>query len=60
MTAKPPVEDDEYTPEQRKFIDARLAEADEDVKAGRVYGPFSVEEATKFLRKELKARAKNV
>ena len=34
------VEDDEYTPAQRRIIDARLAEAAEDVRAGRVYGPF--------------------
>jgi bifunctional DNA-binding transcriptional regulator/antitoxin component of YhaV-PrlF toxin-antitoxin module len=32
---------DEYTPEQRHKIDARLAKADEDIKHGRVYGPFN-------------------
>ena len=36
--------EDEYTPEQRVLIDARLAEAAEDVKAGRVYGPFATHE----------------
>ena len=31
---------DEYTPAQRRRIDARLRKAGEDIKAGRVYGPF--------------------
>ncbi|MBI3682118.1 MAG: hypothetical protein HY235_17190 [Acidobacteria bacterium] len=58
IVSKPPVAIDEYTPEQRRIIDARLALADEDVKKGRVYGPFTAKEATRFLRAELKARAK--
>jgi bifunctional DNA-binding transcriptional regulator/antitoxin component of YhaV-PrlF toxin-antitoxin module len=33
--------DDEYTPEQRRIIDARLDKSDEDIKAGRVHDPFS-------------------
>lgn len=32
---------DEYTPAQRKLIDARLAKGREDIKRGRVHGPFS-------------------
>ena len=32
--------DEEYTPAQRRIIDARLAKADKDIKAGRTYGPF--------------------
>ena len=39
-----PSADDEYTPEQRRIIDARLAKAGEDVKHGRVYGPFNTAE----------------
>jgi bifunctional DNA-binding transcriptional regulator/antitoxin component of YhaV-PrlF toxin-antitoxin module len=39
-----PSADDEYTPEQRKIIDARLAEGLADIKAGRVYGPFETHE----------------
>lgn len=39
--------DDEYTPAQRRIIDARLAKSDEDIKHGRVYGPFDTHE--KFL-----------
>ncbi len=38
--SKFPNADDEYTPAQRRAIDARLAQALEDVKKGRVYGPF--------------------
>ena len=30
----------EYTSDQRRAIDARLAKSDEDIKHGRVYGPF--------------------
>jgi bifunctional DNA-binding transcriptional regulator/antitoxin component of YhaV-PrlF toxin-antitoxin module len=33
--------DDEYTPEQRRATDARLAKADADIKAGRVSKAFS-------------------
>src|SRR5271169_5269039 len=33
--------DDVYTPEQRRIVDAQLAEGLADVKAGRVHGPFS-------------------
>jgi AbrB family looped-hinge helix DNA binding protein len=33
--------DDVLTPAQRASIDKRLAEAEEDIKAGRVSGPFA-------------------
>jgi AbrB family looped-hinge helix DNA binding protein len=36
--------DDEYTPEQRRTIDARLAKSDEDIRHGRVFGPFHTAE----------------
>ncbi|MSV35282.1 MAG: AbrB/MazE/SpoVT family DNA-binding domain-containing protein [Bryobacterales bacterium] len=36
-----PNADDEYTPAQRKIIDAHLAEGLADIKAGRTYGPFA-------------------
>ncbi len=39
-----PTADDEYTPQQRKILDARLAEGLADIKAGRVYGPFETHE----------------
>jgi bifunctional DNA-binding transcriptional regulator/antitoxin component of YhaV-PrlF toxin-antitoxin module len=41
---KLPKADGGYTPEQRRIIDARLAKADEDIRAGRVYGPFKTAE----------------
>jgi hypothetical protein len=36
-----PAADDEYTPAQRRIIDASLARADADIKAGRVSKVFS-------------------
>lgn len=52
---KLPAGDDEYTPEQRRIIDARLDQADEDIKAGRVHGPFSTHrEFITSLHKETK------
>ncbi len=50
-----PNAEDEYTPEQRRIIDARLAKADEDIKAGRVHGPFGTHaEMVEFLHREVK------
>lgn len=40
---------DEYTPEQRRIISARLDEAEK----GPFYGPFTAKQATAFLRKTL-------
>jgi len=49
-----PAADDEYTPEQRRVIDARLAEAEK----GPYYGPFkSGDEIAAFLKKK-RPRAK--
>jgi AbrB family looped-hinge helix DNA binding protein len=55
-----PTADDEYTPEQRRIIDARLAEAEEDFKAGRSYGPFGThkEFIASLHREAKKLRAK--
>jgi bifunctional DNA-binding transcriptional regulator/antitoxin component of YhaV-PrlF toxin-antitoxin module len=48
-----PPADDEYTPAQRRVIDARLAEA----RTGPYYGPFnSADEAVAFLRRGLRSR----
>jgi bifunctional DNA-binding transcriptional regulator/antitoxin component of YhaV-PrlF toxin-antitoxin module len=41
IAPKQPDADDEYTPAQRRIIDAQLAEGLADIKAGRVHGPFS-------------------
>ncbi len=52
--------DREYTPAQRRIIDARLAESLEQAKKGETYGPFDThEEMTAFLHGEAtKARSK--
>jgi predicted transcriptional regulator len=39
-----PAADDGYTPEQRRIVDAALAEGLADIEAGRVHGPFSSHE----------------
>lgn len=53
-----PNADDEYTPEQRRYIDARLAEADEDIKHGRTHGPFnSAAETISFMKEQLKKQS---
>ncbi|MGD1096670.1 MAG: AbrB/MazE/SpoVT family DNA-binding domain-containing protein [Bryobacteraceae bacterium] len=39
--SKFPNADDDYTPAQRRIIDARLANSDQDIQRGRTYGPFS-------------------
>lgn len=51
------IADDEYTPGQRRAIDARLAKADEDIKAGRVHGPFTAKQASSFIENLAKARS---
>ncbi len=53
-----PNADDEYTPRQRRIIDAHLAEAEEDIKMGRVYGPYNnAKEMMKdFYRRHPKTR----
>ena len=63
---KLPAADDEYTPEQRRIVDAQLAESLADIEAGRVHGPFSTHkefiaslhtEAKKLNRKKTKRSA---
>lgn len=58
--SKFPTAEHEYTPAQRRIVDARLAKSDEDLKHGRVYGPFDThEEFIAALRLEsAKLRAK--
>lgn len=41
---KLPAADDEYTPEQRRIVDAQLAEGLADIEAGQVRGPFATHE----------------
>jgi bifunctional DNA-binding transcriptional regulator/antitoxin component of YhaV-PrlF toxin-antitoxin module len=55
---KLPAADDEYTPEQRRAIDAQLAEGLADIKAGRTAGPFNTaDEMIAHMKGELKKRA---
>jgi hypothetical protein len=50
IRSKFPSTDDEYTPEQRRIIDASLAKSAEDIRAGRLHGPFEThEEMLQFL-----------
>ena len=50
---KLPSADDEYTPAQRRVIDAQLAEA----RKGPYYGPFeTADDAIKFLQREIRKR----
>ena len=53
--SKFPNADGDYTPAQRRMIDARLARADEDIRRGRLYGPFDThEQFLASLHKEAK------
>ncbi len=50
--------DEEYTPAQRRMIDARLAKSLADIKKGRTSGPFdTADEMVASIKKELKQRA---
>ena len=56
--SKFPTADDEYTPEQRRVIDARLAEGLADIKAGRTFGPFkTADEMIASMKHQLRKRA---
>jgi AbrB family looped-hinge helix DNA binding protein len=45
----------DYTPAQRRAIDARLAKSDDDIKQGRVYGPFdSAEEMAASIESNIR------
>ncbi len=62
MFPKPRSADDEYTPEQRRIVDARLAEGLDDVRHGRVHGPFDTHEEfiASLHREAKKLKAKKV
>jgi hypothetical protein len=54
LIRKPENEEDEYTPEQRRKIDARLVKSD-DIRKGRTFGPFNTHrEFIASLHKESK------
>jgi bifunctional DNA-binding transcriptional regulator/antitoxin component of YhaV-PrlF toxin-antitoxin module len=48
------LEFDEYTLEQRRIIDAGIAEGMEDFRKGRSHGPFTADEARTFLKSQMK------
>ena len=57
IIAQPRPEPREYTPAQRRVIDARLANSLEDVKKGRTFGPFdTADEMIASIEAELKKR----
>jgi AbrB family looped-hinge helix DNA binding protein len=63
LTPKPAIDDDpEYTPEQRKIVEAELAKGLEDIKMGRVYGPFKtiaeLERSMRQVGKKLRSKSK--
>ena len=52
---KVPAADDEYTPEQRRIIDARLKKSLKEVERGHTAGPFdTADEMIASLERELK------
>lgn len=58
IVPKFPAPDYDHTPEQRKILDAQLAEALADIRAGRTAGPFnSATEMIAHMKGELKRRA---
>jgi len=59
--SKFPSADDEYTPAQRRIIDARLTKSTEDIKKGRLHGPFETHEAMmQFLHSRAKKAGRKV
>lgn len=57
ITAKPESADDDYSPEQRKYIDARLKKALEEVEEGQAIGPFNTAaEMIASIESEIKKR----
>ena len=56
--SKFPNADDEYTPAQRRVIDARLDRSEDDLKQSRTARPFNMaREMVTHMKKELKRRA---
>src|SRR5438094_8843737 len=55
--SKFPNADNEYTPAQRRVIDAQLAESVQDLKKGRTFGPFNTAgEMIAHMKAQLKKR----
>lgn len=56
IVPKLPVADEEYTPDERRAIDQRLKQAEADIQAGRVDGPFTAKGAATFIERLAKQR----
>ena len=54
-----PNADHEYTPEQRRVVDAQLAEGLADIKAGRVYSFSSAKDASAFIEASVAKKKSN-
>jgi len=55
IVPKLPLADDEYTPQERRVIDARLKKSLDEVKRGHTAGPFNTADAMiASLKQELK------
>ena len=53
-----PSADSEYTAAERRVIDARLDESEEDLRKGRTFGPFhTAQDMTAHMKGQLKQRA---
>ena len=51
------VEAGEYTPEQRRVIDADIAASMEEIKQGRFHGPFNTAaEASRYIERVAKTK----
>ena len=58
---KVPLADDEYTAAQRRVIDRGVAKGLEDIRQGRVHGPFATaDEAIEHLKEHARRRKKAV
>jgi bifunctional DNA-binding transcriptional regulator/antitoxin component of YhaV-PrlF toxin-antitoxin module len=50
--------DEEYTPEQRRSIDRKLAEGLADIESGRTHGPFqTAEDMIAHMKRQLRTRS---
>lgn len=55
LTPKVPALDEDYTPAQRRFVDRRLAKGLEDIRRGRLHGPFAtIEEMRASMEAEVR------
>jgi bifunctional DNA-binding transcriptional regulator/antitoxin component of YhaV-PrlF toxin-antitoxin module len=58
ILTKPSDAEDNYASDRRRLVDREIARGLEDIKRGRVHGPFTASEAAKFIMAELKTRTR--